>query len=118
MHSLNTFSSFFYSLDRDSLLLEGNIHYMLQATIFFLICFSIISDCAAFVIVDLKMAAFKPEFAGKLNFYLNVVNDKLKHATDQPCIGILLCKTPNKVVVEYSLKNINSPLGVSEYTTD
>jgi predicted nuclease of restriction endonuclease-like (RecB) superfamily len=69
-----------------------------------------------FVVVDLKITSFKPEFAGKLNFYLNVVDDKLKHASDQPSIGILLCKTPDKVVVEYSLKNINSPLGISEYT--
>lgn len=68
-----------------------------------------------FVVVELKTVSFKPEFAGKLNFYLNVVNDVLKHATDQPSIGILLCKTPNKVVVEYALKNINSPLGISEY---
>ena len=51
----------------------------------------------------------------KLNFYLNVVNAQLKHPQDQPSIGILLCKTPNKIMVEYALENIASPLGVAEY---
>jgi predicted nuclease of restriction endonuclease-like (RecB) superfamily len=68
-----------------------------------------------YVVVELKATAFAPEFAGKLNFYLNVVNDKLKHEQDQPSVGILLCKTSNKVTVEYSLKNISNPLGVGEY---
>jgi len=68
-----------------------------------------------FVVVELKVKDFQPEFAGKLNFYLNVIDDQLKHETDQPSIGILLCKTPDKVVVEYALKNVNSPLGVAEY---
>lgn len=68
-----------------------------------------------YVIVELKVTDFQPEFAGKLNFYLNVVDDQLKHPSDQPSIGILLCKTSNKVVVEYSLRNINNPLEVAEY---
>ena len=53
--------------------------------------------------------------AGKLNFYLNVVNKQLKHVQDQPSIGILLCKMPNKAIVEYSLENIAGPLGIAEY---
>ncbi len=68
-----------------------------------------------YVVVELKVTEFQPEFAGKLNFYLNVIDDQLRHTSDQPSIGILLCKTPNKVVVEYALKNVNSPLGVAEY---
>lgn len=68
-----------------------------------------------YVIIELKATEFKPEYAGKLNFYLNVVNKQLKHAQDQPSIGILLCRTANKVVVEYSLENIAGPLGIAEY---
>ncbi|SIO53969.1 PDDEXK nuclease domain-containing protein [Chitinophaga niabensis] len=68
-----------------------------------------------YTIVEIKTVAFKPEFAGKLNFYLNAVDAQLKHPEDKPSIGILLCKTPDKVVVEYSLKNISNPLGVAEY---
>jgi len=58
---------------------------------------------------------FQPEYAGKLSFYLNAVDAQLRHPDDNPSIGILLCKTPNKVVVEYSLKNAAAPLGVAEY---
>jgi predicted nuclease of restriction endonuclease-like (RecB) superfamily len=68
-----------------------------------------------YVVVELKATEFKPEYAGKLNFYLNVVNAKLRHEQDQPSIGILLCKTPNKMVVEYALENISGPLGVAGY---
>lgn len=68
-----------------------------------------------YVIDELKAGEFRPEYVGKLNFYLNVVNAQLRHPQDQRSIGILLCKTPNKVVVEYSLDNILSPLGVAEY---
>ncbi|GEO11373.1 PDDEXK nuclease domain-containing protein [Segetibacter aerophilus] len=68
-----------------------------------------------YIVVELKVTDFQPEFAGKLNFYLNVIDDQLRHASDQPSIGILLCKTPDKIVVEYALKNVNTPLGVAEY---
>ncbi len=56
-----------------------------------------------FVIVELKVTDFQPEFAGKLNFYLNVIDDQLRHEADQPSIGILLCKTPDRIVVEYAV---------------
>jgi predicted nuclease of restriction endonuclease-like (RecB) superfamily len=68
-----------------------------------------------YVVVELKVTEFQPEFAGKLNFYLNVIDDQLRHETDGPSIGILLCKTPDRIVVEYALRNISSPLGVAEY---
>jgi predicted nuclease of restriction endonuclease-like (RecB) superfamily len=68
-----------------------------------------------YVVVELKVEDFKPEFVGKLNFYLNAVDVEVKQKTDNATIGLLLCKTPNKVVVEYTLKNIKAPLGVSEY---
>jgi len=68
-----------------------------------------------FVVFELKVNAFKPEFAGKLNFYINIINDQIKGEKDFPTIGILLCKTPNETVVKYSLQNINAPMGVAEY---
>lgn len=68
-----------------------------------------------FVVFELKVGDFKPEFAGKLNFYINTVNGKIKGADDKPTIGVLLCKTPNKTVVKYSLQGIDAPMGVSEY---
>lgn len=68
-----------------------------------------------FVIIELKVGEFKPEYAGKLNFYINTVDEKIKTAAHKPTIGILLCKTPNKTVVEYSLRGLVKPIGVADY---
>jgi len=68
-----------------------------------------------YVVIELKNSEFKPEYAGKLNFYLSAVDDILKHETDNPSIGIMLCKTKDKLTAEYALKDINKPIGVSEY---
>jgi hypothetical protein len=68
-----------------------------------------------FVVIDLKVSEFQPEFAGKMNFYLSAVDERLRHRDDQPSIGIILCKTKNKVIVEYSLRDANKPMGVSTY---
>jgi predicted nuclease of restriction endonuclease-like (RecB) superfamily len=68
-----------------------------------------------YVVIELKNTAFKPEYAGKLNFYLSAVDDMLKHETDNTSIGILLCKERDKLTAEYALKDINKPIGVSEY---
>ena len=69
-----------------------------------------------YVVVELKTVKFKPEFAGKLSFYISAVDGELKSEQDNPSIGILICKTKNNTVVEYTLKDINKPIGVSEYT--
>ncbi len=68
-----------------------------------------------FVVIELKTGKFVPEYVSKLNFYLNVVDDTLKHEADQPSIGIIICKEKNKIVAEYALRGINKPIGVSEY---
>ena len=68
-----------------------------------------------YVVIELKTGAFKPEYAGKLNFYLSAVDDILRKDADNPSIGLLLCKNKNNLVAEYSLKDISKPIGVSEY---
>jgi predicted nuclease of restriction endonuclease-like (RecB) superfamily len=68
-----------------------------------------------FVIIDLKGGAFKPEYTGKMNFYLAAVDDMLKHPSDQPSIGLILCKTKKELVVEYALPNMNTPMGIAEF---
>ena len=65
--------------------------------------------------VDLKTGKFVPEYAGKMNFYLSAVDDILKGDIDNPSIGLILCRDKNKVVAEYSLKDMSKPIGVSEY---
>jgi predicted nuclease of restriction endonuclease-like (RecB) superfamily len=69
----------------------------------------------AFVVIDLKKGKFKPEYAGKLNFYCNVVNDRLKHPTDQPTIGLILCQAHDRLLAEYSFAGIDKPIGISTY---
>lgn len=68
-----------------------------------------------FVVVELKKGKFKPEYAGKLNFYCNVVDDVLRHKDDQPTVGLILCQDKNKFVAEYAFKGIDKPIGISEY---
>jgi predicted nuclease of restriction endonuclease-like (RecB) superfamily len=68
-----------------------------------------------YVVIDLKMGEFEPEFAGKMNYYLSAVDDLLKTEIDQPSIGIILCKSKDNLDVEYALRDINKPLGISEF---
>jgi len=70
-----------------------------------------------FIVVELKAIDFKPEHIGKLNFYLSAVDDVFKHKHDEPTIGLLLCKTKDRVVAEYALRDINKPIGIAEYST-
>ena len=68
-----------------------------------------------YVVIELKATAFKPDHAGQLSFYLSAVDAQMKEEHDAPTIGIILCKSKNKVVAEYALRNINQPIGVAEY---
>lgn len=68
-----------------------------------------------FVVIDLKVGRFKAEYAGKMNFYLNAVDDRMRHASDQPSIGLILCEDQNKVVAEYALRGMNKAIGISAY---
>jgi predicted nuclease of restriction endonuclease-like (RecB) superfamily len=69
----------------------------------------------SYVVVELKVGKFKPEYAGKLNFYLSVVDDKIKRDDDSASIGILLCNDKGGLTAEYSLRGINKPIGVAGY---
>jgi predicted nuclease of restriction endonuclease-like (RecB) superfamily len=68
-----------------------------------------------FVVIELKMGEFKPEYAGKMNFYLTAVDRQVKHPSDNPTIGLILCKTKNKVTAEYALADIRKPVGIATY---
>jgi predicted nuclease of restriction endonuclease-like (RecB) superfamily len=68
-----------------------------------------------FVVIDLKMGEFRPEDSGKMNFYLAAADDLLRHPTDQPTIGLILCKSQNRVVAEYALRGLSQPIGVAEW---
>jgi predicted nuclease of restriction endonuclease-like (RecB) superfamily len=68
-----------------------------------------------YVVIDLKIEEFKPEFSGKMSFYVSAVDDLLRHPDDKPTIGMILCKTKNHTIVEYALRDMNKPIGVSTY---
>lgn len=68
-----------------------------------------------YVVIELKATSFKPEYAGKLNFYLSAVDATMRHESDNPSIGLILCKDRKGLIAEYALKDISKPMGVSEY---
>ncbi len=68
-----------------------------------------------FIVLELKDKDFKPEHAGKMNFYLSAVDDLIKHESDQPSIGLILCKSKNNVLAEYALRDMTKPIGLAEY---
>jgi len=68
-----------------------------------------------FIVIELKKGDFKPEYAGKMNFYCSAVDDLLKHQTDQPTIGLVLCQTKDRILAEYALRDVHKPIGISEY---
>jgi hypothetical protein len=67
------------------------------------------------VIIDLKTGPFKPEYTGKMNFYLSAVDDLLRHPDDQPSIGLILCKSKNAIIAEYALRDTKKPIGISGF---
>ena len=72
-------------------------------------------ELRSFIVIELKKGDFKPEYAGKMNFYCSAVDDLLKHPTDHATIGLILCQTKDRILAEYALGGINKPIGISEY---
>jgi predicted nuclease of restriction endonuclease-like (RecB) superfamily len=70
-----------------------------------------------YVVVELKAIPFEPEFVGKLNMYLSAADELLRHPDDKPTIGLLLCRSKDRVVAEYALRDINKPMGVADWKT-
>jgi Uncharacterized conserved protein len=67
------------------------------------------------IAIELKIGEFKPEFAGKMQFYLSALDDKVRLPEENPSIGIIICKSKSKTIVEYALRDTNKPIGVSTY---
>ena len=90
-------------------------HFQIGNSDFFadLILYSI--PLHAYIVVELKATPFKPEYAGQLNFYINVVDDKMRGENDNKTIGLLLCKGKDEVVAQYALTGYDQPIGISDY---
>lgn len=69
----------------------------------------------SFVVIDLKRGKFKPEFAGKMNFYLSAVDRLMRHPDDNGSIGLILCQEKKRIIIEYAIKDIQKPIGIAEY---
>ena len=69
------------------------------------------------MVIELKAVPFEPSFTGQLSFYLSAVDNQLRHATDSPTIGLLLCRGKNRVEVEYALQGLKQPVGVADWET-
>jgi hypothetical protein len=70
-----------------------------------------------FVVVELKAVPFDPGFVGTMNMYLSAVDDLLRHPDDKPSIGLLLCRSKSKLIVEYALRGFRNPIGVADWET-
>ncbi len=106
---------FLLELGRGFAYVGNQYNLMVEEDDFFLDLLFYNTKLHCYVVFELKVGDFKPEYAGKLNFYINTVDEQIRSEGDQPTIGVLLCKTPNKTVVEYSLRGVHKPLGVAEY---
>lgn len=68
-----------------------------------------------YIVIELKRGPFRPEYAGKMNFYCSVVDDVMKHESDTPTIGLILCQQQNEIIAEYALRGVDKPIGVSTF---
>jgi len=111
---VNNITKFLLELGRGFAFVGNQYHMEVGGQDFYLDLLFYHLNLRCFIVIELKTTAFKPEYAGKLNFYLSAVDDMLKHKTDNTSIGLLLCKEKNNIIAEYALKEINRPIGVSE----
>ncbi|MEJ7823211.1 MAG: PDDEXK nuclease domain-containing protein [Chitinophagaceae bacterium] len=108
-------TKFLLELGQGFAFLGRQIHFEIGSTDFYVDLLFYHTRLHAYVVVELKARPFEPGDAGQLNFYVNIVNDKMKGIHDQDTIGLLLCKGKNEVLAEYALKGYNQPLGISDY---
>ena len=112
---INQITQFLLELGTGFSYLGRQVHLLVGESDFYmdLLFYHVRLHC--YVVVELKTEKFKPEFAGKLNFYVTAVNKQMKTGQDNPTIGILICKDKDDVVAEYALDDISQPIGIAEY---
>jgi len=112
---VNHISNFLLELGKGFVFIARQYHLVIGDSDYYidLLFYHVILKC--YVVIELKNTRFIPEYAGKLNFYLSAVDSLLKQNDDQPTIGLLLCRDKNNIEVEFALRDIAKPLGVSEY---
>jgi len=112
---LNHIQKFLLELGRGFAFVGRQYHLSVSDKDFYLDLLFYHLHLRCFVIIDLKRGDFKPEYAGKMNFYCSAADDLLRHPQDAQTIGLVLCQTKDRVLAEYSLRDINKPIGVADY---
>jgi len=112
---LNHIQKFLLELGRGFAFVGRQYHLSVSDKDFYLDLLFYHLHLRCFVIIDLKKGNFKPEYAGKMNFYCSAADDLLRHPQDAQTIGLVLCQTKDRVLAEYSLRDINKPIGVADY---
>ena len=95
--------------------MESQVHLEVGGEDFYLDLLFYHLKLCCYVVIELKTGEFKAEYAGKINFYLSAVDDLFRHPDDKPFISTILCKSKNKVIVEYALRDTNKPVRVCPY---
>jgi predicted nuclease of restriction endonuclease-like (RecB) superfamily len=114
---MNHVQSFLLELGLGFALVGRQVHLEVEGKDYYLDLLFYHLKLRCYVIVDLKTGPFKPEYAGKMNFYLTAVDDRLCHPDDKPTIGLLLCKEKERLTVEYALRGMTKPIGVAQWKT-
>ncbi len=112
---LHQLERFLLELGRGFAFVGRQVHMEVGNRDFFIDLLFFHLNLRCYVVIDLKKGEFKPEYAGKMNFYLGVVDDKLRHAADAPSIGLILCQDRNHIIAEYALRGTSKPIGISQY---
>ncbi|HUT95136.1 MAG TPA: PDDEXK nuclease domain-containing protein [Thermoguttaceae bacterium] len=112
---LEHLKNFFIELGRGFAFLGSQYHLEVAGEDYYLDLLFYHVHLRCFVVIELKIEDFKPEFAGKMNFYLSAVDDQLNRGEHNPSIGLILCKSHNRIVVEYALRDTNRPMGAATY---
>ncbi|GAB4568164.1 MAG: hypothetical protein Tsb0020_21300 [Haliangiales bacterium] len=114
-HLLSHLERFLLELGVGFAFVGRQVHLTLDRDDFYLDLLFYHLKLRCFVVVELKVGAFQAEYAGKMNLYLNLVDDQLRHPDDQPSIGLILCQEKKRLLAEYALRGLDKPIGVSEY---
>lgn len=112
---LNHIEKFMREMGRGFAFVGRQVHFEINGKDFYVDLLLYNFEARCFYVVELKATDFKPEYVGKMSFYLSAVDDKLKRETDNPTIGLLICKTKDDFIVEYTLREIKKPIGVAGY---
>jgi YhcG PDDEXK nuclease domain len=112
---VNHITSFLLELGAGFSFVGRQVHLEVEGEDFYIDLLFYHLKLRCYVVIELKATKFKPEYAGKLNFYLSAVDATMRHESDNPSIGLILCKDRKGLIAEYALKDISKPVGVSEY---